>query len=46
MQHVTCIMSNDTSQRSVATWFRFGGTFDHYCIQIYCRLLGLFWKNF
>jgi len=25
-------MINDTSQRSVATWFRCGGTFYHYII--------------
>jgi len=25
-------MNNDTSQRSVATWFRCGGTFDRYFI--------------
>jgi len=29
-KYETCIMINDTSQRSVATWFRFGGTFDYY----------------
>jgi len=37
-------MINDTSQRSVATWFRSGGTFDHYFITN--LLLSLFWKNF
>jgi len=31
-QPETCIMINDTSQRSVATWFRCGGTFDQYFI--------------
>jgi len=35
-QPETCIMINDTSQRSVVTWFRCGGTFDHYFTKIYC----------
>jgi len=28
-QPETSTMINDTAQRSVATWFRCGGTFDH-----------------
>ena len=31
----TCIVINDTSQGSVATWYRCGGTFDCYLLQIY-----------
>jgi len=31
-QHETCIMINDTSQRSAAMWFRYDGTFDQYFI--------------
>jgi len=27
---------NDTSQQTVATWFRCAGTFEHYFIKIYC----------
>jgi len=37
-------MINDTSQRSVAMWFRCGVTFAHYFIRN--LLLSLFWKNF
>jgi len=37
-------MVDDTSQRSVATWFRCGGTFDH-CF-ITNLLLSLFWHIF
>jgi len=29
-QPEACIVINDTAQRSVATWFGCGGTFDHY----------------
>jgi len=39
----TGIMINDALQRSVATWFRCGGSFDHYfTINL---LLSLFWKK-
>jgi len=37
-------MINDTSQRSVAIWFRCGETFDHYFITK--LLFSLFWMNF
>jgi len=37
-------MINDTSQRSVATWFRCGGPFGPYFITN--LLLSLFWENF
>jgi len=35
-------ITNDASQRGVATWFRCGETFDHY-ITTYL-LLSLFWN--
>jgi len=38
------LLINDTPQRSVATWFRCGGTFDYYFTTD--LLLSLFWKNF
>jgi len=41
-QSETCIMMNDTPQRSVATWFRYGETFDRYFIAN--LLLSLFWN--
>jgi len=41
-QPVTCIMINDASQLSVATWFRCNGTFDQNVITN--SLLSLFWN--
>jgi len=31
-QRETCIMIKDTSQRGVATCFRYGGTFDYFLV--------------
>jgi len=43
-QAETCIVINDTSQCSVATWFWCGGKFDHsFTTNL---LLSLFWENF
>ena len=42
-QPETCILIIDTSQRSVATWFRCCGTFDRYFTTY--LLLSLFWEK-
>jgi len=45
-QPETCIVVNDVSQRSVATWFRCSGTLGHYFITNLLTSLYLFWKYF